>query len=171
MLAGRLVFPFAQASEVFHVFHEITQTAPDELTATCGLRTSPDGAPVAAVHLCYNGPIDMGEAVVEPLRRVGPPIADLVRPMTYLEVQSLIDPLFPPGLCQYWKSSFVQELSDEAIDTIIDHFASVSSPLTLVILDQLGGAVDRVGSGESAFGYREADHDFLNTSLWRDPME
>jgi hypothetical protein len=97
----------AQAREVFHVFHEITQTAPDEFTGTCGLRTLPDGAPVVAVNLCHNGPIDMGEAVMEPLRQVGSPIADLVRPMTYLEVQSLIDPLYPPGLCQYWKSSFV----------------------------------------------------------------
>ncbi|MGH3101423.1 MAG: FAD-binding oxidoreductase, partial [Thermoleophilia bacterium] len=159
MLAGRLVYPLAKAREVFHAFHEIIQTAPDELTATCVLRTLPDGAPVAAVTLCYNGPIDMGEAVVEPLRGVGSPIADLVRPMTYLEVQSLIDPLYPPGLCQYWKSNFVQELSDEAIDTIIEHFASVSSPLTLVILDQLGGAMGRVGADETAFGYREAAHD------------
>jgi Berberine and berberine like len=171
MLAGRLVYPFAQAKEVFNVFHEICHTAPDEFTGTCGLRTSPDGAPVAAITLCYNGPIDMGEAVVEPLRRVGPPVGDFVRPMTYLEVQSLIDPLFPPGLCQYWKSNFLQELSEEAIDTIIDHFASVSSPLTLVLLDQLGGAVDRVGAEETAFGYREAAHDFLITSLWRDPRE
>ena len=172
MLAGRLVYPLAQAREVFHAFHEITQTAPDEFTGTCGLRTLPDGAPVVAVNLCYNGPIDMGEAVVEPLRRVGSPIGDLVRPMTYLEVQSsLIDPFFPPGLCQYWKSSFVQELSDEAIDTIIEHFARVSSPLTLVILDQLGGAVARVGAEESAFGSREAAHDILITSLWRDPMQ
>jgi FAD/FMN-containing dehydrogenase len=157
---------------VFHVFHEIIQTAPDEFTGTCGLRTLPDGAPVAAVTLCYNGPIDMGEEVVKPLRQVGSLIADLVRPMTYQEVQSsLVDPLFPPGLCQYWKSNFVEELSDEAIDTIIEHFASVSSPLTLVILDQLGGAVSRVGADETAFGYREAAHDFLITSLWRDPME
>jgi hypothetical protein len=118
MLAGRLVYPIAQAKEVFQIFHEITQTAPDELTGTCTLRTSPDGAPVAAVTLCYNGPLDAGEAVVQPLRQIGTAIADLVRPMTYLEVQSLIDPLYPPGLCQYWKSSFLQELGDEAIDTI-----------------------------------------------------
>ena len=56
MLAGRLVYPLAQAREVFHVFHEITQTAPDEFTGTCGLRTLPDGAPVVAVNLCHNGP-------------------------------------------------------------------------------------------------------------------
>jgi hypothetical protein len=112
--------------------------------------------------VCYNGPIEMGEALVEPLRRVGSPIADLLRPMTYLEVQSLIDPLYPPGLCQYWKSSFVEELSDEAIETIIEHFARVSSPLSLVILDQLGGEVGRVGAEESAFGHREAAHDFLS---------
>jgi FAD/FMN-containing dehydrogenase len=171
MLAGRLVYPLAKAREVFHAFHEIIQTAPDELTATCVLRTLPDGAPVAAVTLCYDGPIDMGEAVVEPLRGVGQPMADLVHPMTYLEVQSLIDPLYPPGLCQYWKSNFVQELSDEAIDMIIEHFASVSSPLTVVILDQLGGAVGRVEADETAFGHREAAHDFLITSLWRDPMQ
>ena len=127
MLAGRLVYPFAQAKEVFQVFHEITRTAPDELTGTCTCGCRRMARAVAAVTLCYNGPLDAGEAVVQPLRQIGPPVADLVRPMTYLEVQSLIDPLYPPGLCQ-WKSSFLQELGDEAIDTIIDHFAGVTSP-------------------------------------------
>jgi FAD/FMN-containing dehydrogenase len=171
VLAGRLIYPFGQAKEIFRVFREYSQSAPDELTATFGLRTSPDGTPMAAIVLCYNGPIEKGEEVVEPLRRFGPPIADLVRPMEYREVQTLVDPLYPPGLCQYWKSNFLQGLGDDAIDTILAHFATVSSPLTAVVIEHLGGAVGRVGPDETAFGHREAAYDLLITSLWMDPRE
>jgi FAD/FMN-containing dehydrogenase len=171
VLAGRLIYPCAQAKEVFQVFREYSQMAPDELTATFGLRTSPDGMPVAAIVLCYSGPIEAAEAVVQPLRRFGPPMADLVRPMAYREVQMLIDPLYPPGLCQYWKSNFLQGLGDDAIDTILAHFATVSSPLTAVVIEHLGGAVGRVGPDETAFDHREAAYDLLITSLWTDPTE
>jgi hypothetical protein len=135
------------------------------------LRTSPDGIPVVGIFLCYSGSIEVGEAVVASLREVGPPIADLVRPMAYCEVQVLNDPLYPSGLCHYWKSNFLRGLSDDAIDTLLAQFASVSSPLTAVVIEHLGGAVARVGSDETAFGHREAAYDLLITSLWTDPAE
>jgi FAD/FMN-containing dehydrogenase len=171
VLAGRLIYPFAQAKEVFRLFREFTRTAPDELTSTFGLRTAPDGTPVVGIFVCYSGPTEAGEEVVEPLRRFGPPIADLVHPMAYREVQVLNDPLYPSGVCQYWKSNFLSDLGDDAIDTIIAHFATVSSPLTGVVIEHLGGAVARVGPDETAFGHREAAYDLLITSLWTNPTE
>ena len=171
VLAGRLIYPFAQARAVFQLFREFTDRAPDELTSTFGLRTSADGVPVAAIVLCYNGPIEAGEEIVQPLRRFGPPIVDLVRPVAYREVQSMVDALYPSGLCQYWKSSFLRRLGDDAIDTILAHFATVSSPLTAVVIEHLGGAVARVGADETAFDHRQAAYDLLITSLWTDATE
>jgi len=171
VLAGRLVYPFERATEVFEVFREVTRTAPDELTSTCGLRTGPDGNLVVGIFVCYSGPIEAGDEVLRPLRQLGPPLVDLVRPMAYREVQALNDPLYPSGVCQYWKSNFLLDLGADAIATIIDHFTTVSSPLTGVVIEHLGGAVARVGPDETAFGHREAAYDLLITSLWTDPME
>lgn len=171
VLAGRVIYPFAQAKEVFRVYREVTQAAPDELTAHFGLRKAPDGTPVAAILLCYSGPLESGEKVVRPLRQIGSPLADFVGPMTYREVQILMDPLYPSGVCQYWKSSFLAGLDDDVIDTVLAHFATVSSPLTAVVIEQLGGAAARMRSDETAFGHREAAYDILITSLWTDPTE
>jgi hypothetical protein len=91
--------------------------------------------------------------------------------MAYPEVQRLNDSLYPPGLCHYWKSNFLQGLGDDAVETILAHFATVSSPLTAVVIESLGGAVQRVEPDESAFGHRDAAYDLLITSLWTEPTE
>ncbi|MBV9281368.1 MAG: FAD-binding oxidoreductase [Chloroflexi bacterium] len=171
VLAGRLVYPFARTREVFEVFREFTRAAPDELTSTLGLRTGPDGELVVGIFVCYSGPIVAGEKLLQPLRQYGRPLIDGVRPMAYREVQMLNDPLYPSGVCHYWKSNFLQGLDGDAIDTIIDHVSAVSSPLTGVVIEHLGGAVARVGPDETAFGHRQAAYDLLITSLWTDPTE
>jgi hypothetical protein len=77
--------------------------------------------------------------------------------------------LWPPGYHQYWKSSFLPALSDPAIETMVSHFANVPSPLTVVLLDHLGGAVARVGPDEAiqlAWPYN-----FLISSAWADSAE
>jgi hypothetical protein len=89
--------------------------------------------------------------------------------MAYREAQRLSDPLYPPGLCHYWKSSFLRGLGDDAGETLLARFAGVSSPLTSLVVESLGGAVGRVGDDESAFGHRSAAFDLLITSLWKDP--
>jgi hypothetical protein len=126
---------------------------------------------VVGIFVCYSGAIGEGEKVLEPLRRVVPPSADLVYPMAYREVQMLNDPLYPSGLCQYWKSNFLHRLDDDAIDALIAHFATVPSPLTAVVIEQLGGAVGRIGPEETAFGHRAAAYDLLIPSVWADPTE
>jgi FAD/FMN-containing dehydrogenase len=171
VLAGRLVYPFDRAKEVFRVYRELVSAAPDELTAHFGLRIAPDGAPAAGITLCYSGPIDQGEEIIRPLRQVGPPRVDVVSPMPYRELQRLVDPLYPSGVCQYWKSSFLARVDDDALDTIVAHAAAISSPLTSVVIEQLGGAVARVGANETAFGHRDAAFDILITSLWTDLAE
>lgn len=171
LLAGRLAYSFDRAKEVFRVYREITDAAPDELTAHFGLRIGPDGAPAAGISLCWSGSIEQGEEIIRPLRQVGPPRMDLIGPMSYRQVQRLVDPMYPSGVCQYWKSSFLAGVDDDALDTIVEHAATIPSPLTSVIVEQFGGAVARVDANETAFGHRDAAYDILITSLWTDPAE
>jgi FAD/FMN-containing dehydrogenase len=165
VLGGVVVYPIERAREVARAYREFNETAPDELVAHINFGTSPEGHPGVGFIVCYNGPIEEGERVIKPLRDLGS-VADMVTAIPYTEMQSLAEPLFPTGRLHYWKSSFIQEFSDEAIDTAIAHFATVPSPLSSAVFEQLGGAVSRVGPNETAFGDRSAPYSLVIPSQW-----
>jgi FAD/FMN-containing dehydrogenase len=173
VLAGLIVHPLTVAKEALQFYREFTRTEPDELTTYFGMAAAlPDGdQPVVAFMPCYSGPLEKGEEVVRPLREFGSPVADMVGPMPYTALQALSGPFYPPGRFNYWKSSFLKELSDDAIETMIAQFASVPSRFSFVGLEELSGAVSRVGKDETAFGERSARYSFLITSAWTDPAE
>lgn len=171
MLGGLLIHPISAAKEAFQFYREFTPTAPDALTIYLACATSPEGAPVVAFIVCYSGPLEQGEDVIGPLRKFGTPMADLVGPMPYTTVQELSREMFPPGRLNYWKSSFVYDLSDQAIDTMIAQFKEVPSPFTQAALEQLGGAVSRIGKDETAFSERSAPYSLIIASAWTDPAE
>ncbi len=98
------------------------------MSAWAALLTSPDGHPMVAILVCYIGPIETGEQVVRPLKEFGPPVADMIQPMLYLKAQSLMDESFPRGRYNYWKSNLLRELSNDAIDTLVEGFRGVTSP-------------------------------------------
>jgi FAD/FMN-containing dehydrogenase len=171
VLGGLILHPFAQAREAAQFYRTFTSTAPDELTTLLGFLTAPDGQKVVAFIVCYSGPLDQGEEIIRPLRSYGAPLADLVAAVPYRTVQELFTPAYPPGRLNYWKSSFLHELSDAAIETMIAQFSAVPSPLSAAALEQLGGAVGRVGAHETAFGERSAHYNLLITAEWIDPVE
>jgi hypothetical protein len=109
--------------------------------------------------------------MIRPLRAVGTPIADTVAPMPYTAIQALGGTLYPPGRLNYWKSSFLRDLSDTAIETMIAQFSTVPSPFSGAFLELLGGAMSRVGPGETAFGDRSAPYSLIITSEWTDAAE
>jgi FAD/FMN-containing dehydrogenase len=169
VLAGLIVHPLSAAKAAMQFYREFTATAPDELTTHFAFATLPDGTQAVGFALCYSGPLEQGDAVIQPLRKFGTPIEDSVGPMRYIELQAEDDPLYPSGRLNYWKSSFIHELSDEAIETMITQFTAVPSPLSAVLLEQLGGAVSRIGKDETAFNEREAPYSLVITGEWTDP--
>ena len=171
VLGGLILHPLSAAGAAMRFYREFTSTAPDELTTYFACLTTPEGDRLVGFAVSYCGPLEEGEAVVRPLRQFGAPIDDTVGRMSYVELQALDGPLYPPGRLNYWKSSFVHDLSDAAIDTIIAHFEAVPSPLSIVALEQLGGAVSRVGMDATAFNERSAPYSFIITSQWTDPAE
>jgi len=162
VLAGLIAYPLDKAKEVLRVFRDLTAAAPDELASGAILITLPDGPPVIGVGVCYNGAIEEGERILKPLRTFGSPLMDQIGPMPYLAAQKLIDGLYPPGLQNYWKSSFLKEISDKAIDTIEAYCAKRPSSMCHVVIEhQLGGAVGRIDRDATAFNHRDAQYSFL----------
>jgi FAD/FMN-containing dehydrogenase len=171
VLGGAILFPFDQAKQVLSFYSDYSISAPDELSADAVLMTSPEGERVVAISVCYIGEFEDGERVLRPLRTFGHPLADQIGPVSYVELQRGADPLFPNGLHFYWKSGFVTQMGAASIDTLVEHFPSVSSPRSLVVFQQYGGAAGRIAPGETAFVHREAQYDFIVASVWSDPAE
>lgn len=169
VVGGMVVYPWDRAAEVLGGFFEFASGAPDELS-TIGLVVSdPGGHPVVAVALGYCGPPDRADQVLAPLRQLGPPLADLIRPMSYLELQGMFDPSFPARLHHYWKSSFLRHPTEEAIGALVHHGAARPSPRSAIGLQQMHGAAARVGGDETAFAHRDDQFDCLILSIWDDP--
>lgn len=169
VLAGMILHPIDRAREALRFYREFTATAPDELTTYALLLTTPEGVAVVALSCCYCGDLAVGEQVLHPLRRFGPPLADEVKPMPYQAWQSILYDAYPPGLFNYDKSHFVSRLTDELIDTVIDCFANIRSPMSALGFEQFGGAVSRVAADETAFPHRDAPYDIVIIGEWADP--
>ena len=164
ILAGLFLHPLSRARDVFELYRDYAPTAPDELTVGILITTWFDGAPVIAIALCYSGAVEVGERVVRPLRRLGSPILDTVRPMTYGELQTMFDTTNPPG-AWYYKTGYLdgaQFATDRFIDVLLDHCDFPSpSPLSRIFIEHLGGAMGRVPSDETAFVHRSAPFDLI----------
>lgn len=168
VLAGLLFYPIAKATEVFRFYREYMPESPDALRVDIGVLTAPDGNLAVGMIPCYVGAVAEGERVIAPLRRLGP-VADLVRPMTYCEVQTMLDDVLPPGRRNYWKSSFVPTLDDAAIETLIACGQAAPSPTSFIALEPIHGAASRVPPEATAFPHRTAHYSLLILAVWTDP--
>ena len=171
VLAGLLIWPRDMARDVFRAYREFTQGVPENASAYAGLGTSPDGVPIAVVIAFHHGPTEEGEALFAPLRRLGPPVADMLQPMPYTSAQSMLDALNPPGNRVYWKSSILRNIDDDVLETIIDAEASRPSPLSAALIEFYGGAINRVGAQDTAYPLRDATYALNAVSAWTDPAQ
>jgi len=142
---------------------------PDEAEAYAALLTAPQGMPVAALILGYNGPIAEGEKVLAPARRFGKPVADVVAPMPYAARQRMLDePNATHGLQRYWRSAFTEQISDGLIDVMVEGASSFSSPLSALLFFHMHGAATRVSPLATAFAPRRTQWDFDAIGQWAD---
>ncbi len=169
MLGGILIHPLDKAAETIGFYDDYTRTCPDELGTFVAFVTSPEGERVMAIFVCYNGSVEEGERVLRPLREFGTPLADMIGPMPYVQVQRMMDEGFPAGRQNYWKSNFLKGLDTEAIEIIVDHVAKAPSPYSAVAIEQFSGAVNRVGKDDTAFNHRDARYNLLIVGIWPDP--
>jgi len=170
VLAGWVLHPQERATEVLRFYRDYAAQAPDELTTIVILRSLPHlpalppflrGMPIIGIAVCHAGVIEAGERVVQPLRAFGPPLVDGIALKPYLAHQTMFDAAQPAGRHNYWKTAYLTELSDAAIDVIVDGASRMRSPLSVLALYQLGGAARL---GDAAFCLNCA-------ATWTEPAE
>jgi FAD/FMN-containing dehydrogenase len=163
--AGAVFYPGERAEEILRFYREYVRDVPDELTTLVNLITAPPapflpeewhGKKLVALIGCYAGDPEEGAKAMAPLQELGDPVADLVGPMPYVQMQSLIDALWPKGTNAYMKAGYLRELDDRAIDTMTRFHQEATSPSSEIHVQHLGGAVARVGDEETAIGERQA---------------
>jgi len=164
-----VIYPLDQARDVLRFYRDFCGSLPDEAEAYAALLTAPQGMPVAALILGYNGPIAEGEKVLAPARRFGKPVADVVAPMPYAARQRMLDePNATHGLQRYWRSAFTEQISDGLIDVMVEGASSFSSPLSALLFFHMHGAATRVSPLATAFAPRRTQWDFDAIGQWAD---
>lgn len=165
---GLIAYPFEHAGEVLRFYRESTRALPDEHMIFGGLVHAPDGsgAKLAAMVTCHCGASADGENAMAPLKAFGTPAMDAIGPMPYSAINSMLDDAYPKGARNYWRSSFLADLSDAAIDTMIACFAECPTPMGQLLIEHFHGAATKVGVDETAFPHRREGYNFLILAEW-----
>jgi hypothetical protein len=176
VLAGPIIWPLADAPEVLSTVREFARDAPDALGIAIGLRLAPPmpflppehyGKPILMLLLVWSGNLAEGEAAVAPLRRIGRPLADVVRPVPYLAIQTIGDAANQHGMHYYWRSLRLPNLSSDVIDVLVAATESMTSTLSYFGCFAVGGAASRVAPEETAVGAREIGFELNTVAGWR----
>ena len=176
VLGGPIFWPVEQAADVLRFLREFGPSAPDELGVAIIAMLAPPmpflpaeryGTPVLGLLPVWCSDIAEGTRVLATLRNLGTPIGDMIRPVPYRSVQSLLDVSAAPGNPSYWRSHRLPDLSDDAIDVITGAVASITSPLSLLNGWLIGGAVSRVAPDATAVGPRDPGFELRMIANWR----
>ncbi len=174
MIAGGVVAHLVQnARDVLRFFRDTCRSLPDEVMLAAGLQTAPDGSGAKLVGIIggHCGSLADGEAALRPVKQFGTPVMDALGPIPYSALNSMLDPAFPKGALNYWKSSFLTDLSDEAIAVIIDRFNACPSPMSHIVIEHFHGAASRVPMDQTACAMRLTGFNVVIISQWLDPAE
>jgi hypothetical protein len=167
VLGGLVIYPIRSGTQALRVFDDFSAGAPDEVSTAGFILTAPDGQPAVGIGACYSGSAAEGERVLEPLRTFATPLANLIAPQPYVQLQALFDDGWRPGRYYYNKSSIVRRLDEAAIDMLLAYGHALPTPSSVIAFQQLHGAASRVTPRDTAFPHRY--HHTARTSIRR-PM-
>jgi FAD/FMN-containing dehydrogenase len=175
--AGPVFYSADAAHDLLRAFREWAPDAPDDVSALVNLTTAPPlpvipeewhGQKVAAFIAVSAGPVDAGAGIVAPFRAVAEPIADLLGPMPYQVIQTLLDPLWPKGIQAYFKATNLARLDDELIERLCEIHLAAPGPQCEIHVQQMGGAIARVDEGATAFPERSIPFILNAVAGWHD---
>lgn len=171
LLVGSVLHAYDRAREAMRFYDKFSRGAPEELSVDAALVTLPSGERAFSVSACYVGSPEAGESVIEPLMAFGSPIESRLQVVPYLQIQSAGDSLFPRGRRYYWKAQFLREIGAGAIDALLDSYARAPNHSSLLVFQQVGGAMARVPASHSPYANRDAAFDCFPIAIWDDPAD
>lgn len=170
VVAGPMFYPRELAADALRHFRELTASAPDDQTTFFGLLSNPEGAPLTAfITVSASSDPAVAAPTHDMILQLGEPLADMVGPIPYVALQSMLDEGMAAGLPVYWKAHFLNGLDDTAIDLIVEWANKSASPVSVVLIEHLGGAVGRVPAHATAFAHRSATYNLAIIARWLDP--
>jgi hypothetical protein len=176
VLSGLVFYPAHEAEQVLRGYRAACADAPDELTTLVNLTTAPPvpflpesvhGQPIIGVGGCWTGDLDAGQAATAPFRSLGTVISDVFAANPYSGWQQALDPLYPRGVHNYFRSAFLRTADDAALRVLLNSFPNLPNPMVEIHLQHLGGAVNRVAADATAFAMR--DQEFIVNVVARTP--
>jgi FAD/FMN-containing dehydrogenase len=177
---GPIIYPAEHAAGLIHLFREWAPNAPDDVTAVINLTTAPPlpvipqdwhGRKVALFMAMSAGTLDAGPQLVHEIRSYTEPVADLLGPIPYTALQSMIDPLWPKGIHSYFKATNLAKLDDQLIDRLCEFHQQAPGPRCEIHIHQMGGAFGRVAEHATAFPERSIPFLLNTVTGWHDPTE
>lgn len=166
LYGGSLAFDGGAAPEVLRRWLEWTRTVPDACTSSVAALRYPDmpqlpealrGRYVVSVRVAYTGAAADGEALVAPLRAIGPTLSDSLREMPYTESHTIhSDPPFPHAY--YGEGLMLTDLDAGAAARVLELTGPKAPMMTVVQLNHLGGALAVRPADDSAVPHRDAGY-------------
>ena len=176
--AGPMLWHLEDAAEMMKWFCGFITKAPTNLSGFFAFLTVPPGPPfpehlhnkkMCGVVWCYTGPLKKADQIFKPIRGFKKPALDMVGPIPHPVLQSMFDPLLPPGLQLYWKADFFKTLSDEAIAVNVKHAPTMPTMLSTMHLYPVDGAAGRVKKSATPWEYRDAKFSQVIVGIDPDP--
>ena len=173
---GPIFYPGDQTEDLLALYRDWTPGVPNEVNSLVAVTVAPPlpflpedvhGKPIAIMAGCYGGAVEDGDKYYQPFKEFGPPIADLIGPMPYLALQSLLDPLWGSGVSNYFKSGFLSGIGSDVTEVVKTFMAR--RPNTLLAefhVHHMGGAIDQVPDDATAYSGRGAPYIWKIVNRW-----
>ena len=159
---GLLFWPLDQGEEALKLARDVVAALPDRTGTLLGIGLSAPPAPFVpeqhhfapgyALILAGFGTAEEHAAVVDPVRAAMPPLFELVTPMPFTALQSMLDESAPPGILAYERALYLDDLTDEVIGVMTEYSARKSSPMSFSPTFRVDGAFAEVDEAATAFG-------------------
>jgi FAD/FMN-containing dehydrogenase len=170
---GLIAFALPDAPKVWDFFGDFSAQNPDELVLMMALVHAPDGSghKIAAIVMCHCGDLAAGEKAAVAIRGAATPLVDMLGPLPYPVQNTLLDPGFPKGARNYWKSAFFKEITSDTVALMVEQFEQTPSIMTGMAIEHFHGAVTRVPATATAFPHREPGYNLVIPGVWADAKD
>ena len=167
VVTGFIGYPLSEAKQILEFYAEYAEKIPDEMGLGAGVGGRLGQEPGVGIYFVWSGDPAKADKYIEPLRKAGTVVADRVTTMDYVAVQRSGDIDDTRAFTGYMKSSFLNSMTSELIDTLVDNFEPHPDRGTRFGFGVSGGAIGRVANADTAFAHRDAKFSLMSFVSWK----